>query len=63
MSQSLFEHYAEHELKYHARKHIAQEIKNRLPDGDPMVTGITVMIGSIIAMAAFSALMRGGRSR
>ena len=52
--------FAERELKYQARKKISNEIRKNCPEGDPMVTGITVMLGTIIAMAVFSAMLSGG---
>jgi hypothetical protein len=56
--------FAERELKYQARKEIANGIRKNCPEGDPMVTGITVMLGTIVAMAAFSAMLSGkGRCR
>ena len=64
MSQSLLEGYATHELKYQARKCVSKEIKDRFQDSDPMVTGVVVMLGTIIAMTAFSAMIgRNGRGR
>lgn len=59
MSQSPLEIFATHELKYQARKKISQEIRDRCPEGDPMVTGITVMLGTIVAMAVFCAMLKG----
>jgi hypothetical protein len=59
-------YFAERELKYHARKEIAKGIREHCPDGDPMTTNITVMLGTIIAMAVFSAMLYGktkGRGR
>jgi len=61
-----FASYAERELKYQARKVISKKIRDNCPDSDPMVTGITVMLGTVLAMAAFSAILTGrgkGRSR
>jgi hypothetical protein len=64
MSQGLLETFATHELRYQARKHISNEIRDHCPEGDPMVTGVTVMIGTILAMAVFGAMLSGkGRSR
>jgi hypothetical protein len=66
MSQSPLETFATHELKYQARKQISQEIRDRCPKGDPMVTNVTVMLGTILAMAVFSAMLKGssgGRTR
>ncbi len=58
------ERYAENELKYRVRKQIARECRDRCPDGDPMVTEVTVMLGTILAMAAFSVMLnRNGRGR
>jgi hypothetical protein len=60
MSRSILEDYAERELKYQARKEISSRIRKNCSDGDPMVSGITVMIGTILAMAVFSAVIGGG---
>jgi len=61
MTGFTLENYAEHELKYQARREISKRIRENCPEGDPpMVTGITVMLGTILAMAAFSAML--GRS-
>ena len=53
--------YAQREMKYQARKTIAQEIRKNCPEGDPMTTNITVMLGTIMAMAVFSGILYGGR--
>ncbi|CAN5358536.1 hypothetical protein BH10PLA2_BH10PLA2_39600 [soil metagenome] len=66
MNHSLLEGYATHELKYQARKCISKEIRDRFQDSDPMVTGVVVMLGTIVAMTAFSAMRKsgsGGRTR
>jgi hypothetical protein len=67
MSGDTLQSYAERELNYQVRKEISKQIRNSCPEGDPMVTGATVMLGSILAMAAFSAMLskngRGGRMR
>jgi len=47
-------------LKYQARKEDSKEIRKNCPEGDPMVTGVTVMLGTIIAMAVFNAMLNGG---
>ena len=62
---SLFEHFAERELKYHVRREIASGIRKSCPqDDNPMVSGITVMLGTVLTMAAFSVLLNGhGRGR
>lgn len=52
----------EHELKYHFRKRVEAEVRKCSPDSDPMVTGITVMLGTVLALAAFRAVMKGDRS-
>jgi len=53
------ESYAERELKYQARKHISNCIRDNCPDSDPMVSGITVMLGTVLAMAVFTAILAG----
>jgi hypothetical protein len=66
MSDSSLLDYAEREMKYHARREIAKGIRENCPEGDPMTTNITVMLGTIIAMAVFSAMLYGktkGRGR
>ena len=59
MSQSLLENYATHEMRYQARKCISNEIRDQFQDADPMVKGIIVMLGTIIAMTAFNAMVSG----
>jgi hypothetical protein len=51
--------YAERELKYQARREISNEIRKNCPKGDPMVTGITVMLGTVLALAALNAIFNG----
>jgi hypothetical protein len=53
------ERYAERELKYRLRGEIAKEIRKGCPKGNPMVTGITVMLGTALLMAAFNAALKG----
>jgi hypothetical protein len=60
MSDSSLLDYAARELKYQARKEVAKGIRKNCPDSDPMTTNITVMLGTIMAMAAFSAILYGG---
>ena len=60
MTDSGLMFFAERELKYQARKNISNEIRKNCPEGDPMATGVTVMLGTIIAMAVFSAMLSGG---
>ncbi len=58
--------YAQRELKYQIRGEIARGIRKSCPKGDPMVTGITVMLGTILAMAALDAILNRnseGRTR
>jgi hypothetical protein len=56
--------HAERELKYQVRKQVSQEIRKNCPDGEPMVSEITVMLGTVIAMAAFCSMLgRNGSSR
>ncbi len=56
--------YAERELNYQVRKEISKEIRNNAPEGDPMVTAVTVMLGTVLAMAVFSAMLsRSGQGR
>jgi hypothetical protein len=64
MTDNILDHYAAHELKYQLRKQVSQEIRKRCSDSDsdPMVTGITVMLGTVLAMAVFSTML-GSSSR
>lgn len=64
MLDSDLQSYAERELMYQVRKGVSTEIRRNAPEGEPMVTGITVMLGTILAMAAFSAMLgRSSRGR
>jgi hypothetical protein len=64
MSGPTFHDLAERELKYQARREISKEIRNHCPKGDPMVTGAIVMLGTVLAMAVFSAIISDcGRGR
>lgn len=66
MSDSSLLDYAQWELKYQARREFAKEIRKRCPESDPMTTNITVMLGTIMAMAVFIATLYGeikGRGR
>jgi len=65
MTDHILDHYAAHELKYQMRKQISQEIRKHCSDNDsdPRVTGITVMVGSVLAMAVFSTMLGGSRGR
>jgi hypothetical protein len=56
MSRPNLDRYAERELKYQFRREISKRLRKNCPQSDPMVSGVTVMLGSIIAMAVFSAL-------
>jgi hypothetical protein len=60
VSESSFLDYAQRELNSQNRKQISKEIRKNCPEGDPMTTNITVMLGSILAMAVFSAMLYGG---
>lgn len=57
------ENHLTNELKYQFRKRVAEECRKQCPDDDPMITGITVMIGSVLAMAVFSTMPKGGSGR
>jgi hypothetical protein len=48
--------FAERELKYQVHREIAKGIRVNCPKGDPMVTAVCVMLGTILALAAFSAI-------
>jgi hypothetical protein len=66
MSDSRLLDYAQRELNYHARREIGKGIRSHCPKSDPMTTNVTVMLGTIMAMAAFSAIFYGetkGRGR
>jgi hypothetical protein len=49
--------YAQRELKYQIRREISKEIRKSCPKGDPMATCITVMLGTVLAMAALDAIL------
>ena len=55
------ESYATSELKYRLRKEVSKKISDNCPEADPMVKGITVMLGCALAMAVFGTMI-GGRS-
>jgi hypothetical protein len=58
--------YAQRELQYQLRGEIARGIRKSCPKGDPMVTCITVMLGTVLAMAALDAILNrnaDGRTR
>jgi hypothetical protein len=63
MTQSMLDHCLQHELQHQFRKRVTQEIRDHCPDDDPMVSGVTVMLGSVLAMAVFYSLMSGSRGR
>ncbi len=66
MTESLIERQLKHELQYQVRRRVGQEIRQRCPDDQPMITGVTVMLGTVLAMAVFCAIIgrrSGGRSR
>lgn len=54
---------ARRELKYQVRKELSKEIRKNAPEGDPMVSGVTVMLGTAIAMAVFSAMFAQSQGR
>jgi hypothetical protein len=60
MNESSLSDYAQREMKYQARREFAKEIRKRCPESDPMITNVTVMLGTIMAMAVFSAILYGG---
>jgi hypothetical protein len=58
--------YAQRELKYQIRGEIARGIRKSCPKGEPMVTGLTVMLGTILAITALDAILNRnseGRTR
>ena len=57
MTDSLLEHHAFHELKHKFRKAVSQQIRENSSECDPMVKEITVMMGCVLAMAFFSAML------
>jgi len=63
MGGPTLQNYAKQELKYQLRREISKEIRNHCPKSDPMVTGITVMMGTFLAMAVFSAILNGREDR
>jgi len=66
MTSLPIKNYAERELKYQVRREISSEIRKNCPRGDPMVTAVTVMLGTVLAMAALNAILNGsdqGRNR
>ena len=60
MSDSSLLDDGERALKFQARDEVAKGIRKNCPDSDPMTTNITVMLGTIMAMAVFSAILYGG---
>ncbi len=61
-----FARLAERELNCQVRKAVSKHIRDNCPEGDPLATGITVMLGTILAMAVFTAMLGrtgGGRTR
>jgi hypothetical protein len=68
MSGPTLEDYAERDLKYQFRRGISQQIRKHCvePDSDPMASGVTVFLGTVLAMAVFSTMLASsgrGRSR
>lgn len=66
MSSPPLTRYAQRELEYQLRREISNGIRKSCPKGDPMVTCITVMLGTVLTMAAFNAILNGnaqGRTR
>ena len=57
MSCPSLKSHVERELKYQARREISYQIRRNVPKGDPMVTGITVMLGTVLAIAALNAIL------
>lgn len=57
MMDSSLEYYAIHELKHRLRKKVTDTIRDGSPDADPMAKEVTVMLGSILALAFFGALL------
>jgi hypothetical protein len=54
------------ELQYQIRGEIARGIRKSCPKGDPMVTCITVMLCTVLTMAAFNRIFNPpdeGRTR
>ena len=62
MSESSLLDYAQRELKYQARKTIAQGIRENCPEGDPMTTNITVMLSTIINEKCFGRRLNAAKS-
>ena len=53
MRGSALEDYLQRELHCQVRRKVSSEIRKRVPEGsEPMVSGITVMLGSVLTMAA-----------
>jgi hypothetical protein len=64
MSESLLHDHVERELKYQARKEFSRRLRQHARNSEPMVGEITVLLGTVIAMAIFTAMLSGrGRSR
>ena len=66
MRGSALEDYLQRELHCQVRRKVSGEIRKRCPEGEPMVSDITVMLGTVLAMAMFTALLKGhgtGRRR
>lgn len=58
MNDNMLLSHVERELKYQLRKHVGQEIRKHCTDNDPMVSNVTVMLGTVLAMAVFYAILR-----
>jgi hypothetical protein len=59
MSAPTLAGFARNELKYQLRREVSKEIRNHCPKGDPMAAGITVMLGSVLAMAVLNQMLFG----
>jgi len=58
--------YAEREFKYQVRREISNQIRKQCPKGDPFVTGVTVMLGTVLVLAVLNEILNGkdqGRTR
>jgi hypothetical protein len=63
MSDYSLESHVEREIRYHVRRRVAEECRKHCPADNPMVGTITVMLGTVLSMAAFTALLGRGKPR
>jgi hypothetical protein len=57
MIRQNLERYAKNELKYQVKRGVSSQIRKQCPKGDPMVTGITVVMGTFLLMTIFNSIL------